>query len=122
MWLDKEGETSGMIRFYTNRIGHDMDRCGFSGKVACFRYLMWFFYTSLGVAMSGLYAAEQGRATRTVEVDATTGSTPRSMDRLRDWEYLERQVHRLMCAWGRFFSRWEDITAMHHTSGRRPSA
>jgi AraC-like DNA-binding protein len=36
------------------------------------------------------------------------------MDRLRDWEYLERQIHRLMCAWGRFFSRWEDITVMHH--------
>lgn len=52
-------------------------------------------------------------AARQVLVDATTGKKPMTVDRLRDWEYLERSMHRLICAWGRFFPRWEDKVTVH---------
>lgn len=50
---------------------------------------------------------------RLVEVESTTGRKPRAVDRLRDWEYLERQNHRVICAWGRYFHEWGDIIAVH---------
>ncbi len=56
--------------------------------------------------------ASQTTARQTL-VDATTGKKPRSVDRLRDWEYLERSVHRLICASGRFFPDWQDKVAVH---------
>lgn len=50
---------------------------------------------------------------REVLVDADTGKKPRIVDRLRDWEYLERSLHRMICAWGRFFPEWDDKVAVH---------
>lgn len=50
---------------------------------------------------------------RLVEITEDSTNKPRSVDRLRDWEYLERQMHRLICAWGRFFGDWEDIISVH---------
>jgi len=50
---------------------------------------------------------------RLVEVSATSGRKPRSVERLRDWEYLERQTHRILCGWGRYFHAWPDIITAH---------
>ncbi|MEX0774628.1 MAG: hypothetical protein WD042_02815 [Phycisphaeraceae bacterium] len=50
---------------------------------------------------------------RTVEIVADSGRKPRSVERLRDWEYVERQMHRLICAWGRYFADWQDKIVVH---------
>ncbi|MEM1208953.1 MAG: hypothetical protein AAGI54_06755 [Planctomycetota bacterium] len=50
---------------------------------------------------------------RSVLVDANSGKKPLTVDRLRDWEYLERCLHRLICAWGRFFPDWNDKVTVH---------
>ena len=56
---------------------------------------------------------EMAAVDRLVEVDAGTTNRPRSVQRLRDWEYLERQQHRLVLAVARYASEWEDIVTMH---------
>src|SRR4028118_672562 len=48
-----------------------------------------------------------------LQVDETSGSKPKTVARLSDWEYLEKSLHRLICGWGRFFGEWDDITAVH---------
>jgi hypothetical protein len=53
------------------------------------------------------------KAPRRVLVDAATGRKPKSVARLRDWEYLERSMHRLICAWGRYFDEWSDMVTVH---------
>ena len=37
----------------------------------------------------------------------------KTVDRLKDWQYLERSIHRLIAAWGRHFCEWNDITTCH---------
>lgn len=58
-------------------------------------------------------AASQPPPARLVEVAPDSGRKPRSAQRLRDWEYLERQTHRIICGWGRYFHEWPDIVAVH---------
>lgn len=49
---------------------------------------------------------------RTV-VDASTKTKPKTVDLLADWQYLEKSVHRLLCAWGRHLAEWNDKYALH---------
>ncbi len=51
-------------------------------------------------------------APRTV-VDAYTKTKPKTVDLLTDWQYLEKSVHRLLCAWGRHLAEWDDKSALH---------
>lgn len=37
----------------------------------------------------------------------------KTVDRLKDWQYLERSIHRMIAGWGRYFSEWDDIAACH---------
>jgi hypothetical protein len=37
----------------------------------------------------------------------------KTVDRLKDWQYLERSLHRLIAAWGRHFYEWNDIVVCH---------
>jgi len=39
-----------------------------------------------------------------IQVDAGSGSKPRTVARLQDWEYLERALLRLIAGWGRYFA------------------
>ena len=48
-----------------------------------------------------------------VQVDAASGSKPRTVARLQDWEYLERSLMRLVAGWGRYFADWADKVAVH---------
>ena len=50
---------------------------------------------------------------RLVEVDQHTTGRPKTVQRLRDWEYLERQLHRLIVGWARYAAEWEDIITTH---------
>ena len=42
-----------------------------------------------------------------------TGRKPKIVARLRDWEYLEHSLMRLLAAWGRHFPVWDDKVACH---------
>lgn len=46
-------------------------------------------------------------------VDATTRQKPAIADLLGDWQYAERSMHRLLCAWGREVAPWDDKSALH---------
>lgn len=48
-----------------------------------------------------------------VQVDPESGSKPRTVARLQDWEYLERSLMRLIAGWGRYFAAWDDKVAVH---------
>jgi hypothetical protein len=48
-----------------------------------------------------------------IQVDAASGSKPRTVARLQDWEYLERALMRLIAGWGRYFADWDDKVAVH---------
>ena len=37
----------------------------------------------------------------------------KTVDRLKDWQYIERSLHRMIAGWGRHFCEWNDITACH---------
>ncbi len=50
---------------------------------------------------------------RELLVDPTSGNKPKTVVRLRDWEYMERALQRLIAGWGRYFSEWEDKVAIH---------
>ena len=50
---------------------------------------------------------------REIQVDSTSGRKPKIVARMRDWEYLERALHRLLAAWGRHLVEWDDKTAIH---------
>lgn len=48
-----------------------------------------------------------------IQVDAGSGSKPRTVARLQDWEYLEGSLMRLVAGWGRYFADWNDKVAVH---------
>jgi hypothetical protein len=48
-----------------------------------------------------------------LQVDADSGSKPRTVARLQDWEYLERATMRLIAGWGRYIAAWDDKVAVH---------
>ncbi|HEX8550046.1 MAG TPA: hypothetical protein VF681_00685 [Abditibacteriaceae bacterium] len=36
-----------------------------------------------------------------------------TVDRLKDWQYLERSLHRMIAGWGRYLTEWDDIVVCH---------
>ena len=50
---------------------------------------------------------------RHVLIDAQTRNRPKIVDRLNDWQYLERTAHRLLAAWGRRMPDWDGKSAIH---------
>jgi hypothetical protein len=58
-------------------------------------------------------SAASPASTWELQVDAESGSKPRTVARLQDWEYLERALMRLIAGWGRYFAAWEDKVAVH---------
>ncbi len=50
---------------------------------------------------------------RHVLVDQNTRQRPKIVDRLNDWQYLERTAHRLIAAWGRRTADWDGKSALH---------
>lgn len=50
---------------------------------------------------------------RAVEVEPEGGRKPRTVARLRDWEYLERSLLRLVAGWGRYAAEWQDKIVVH---------
>lgn len=50
---------------------------------------------------------------RTTLVDAKSKQKPRTVDLLCDWQYVERSIHRLLCAWGRDLAEWDDKSTLH---------
>jgi hypothetical protein len=51
-------------------------------------------------------------AIREVQVEATSGKKPIVVQRLAEWEYLERSLHRMLAGWGRSFVEWNDKVAV----------
>ena len=50
---------------------------------------------------------------RDVLVAPDTGRKPKIVARLRDWEYIEHSLMRLIAGWARYFPEWEDKVACH---------
>ena len=48
-----------------------------------------------------------------VQVTAETRKVPEIVGRMNDWQYVERSIHRLLCAWGRHQTGWDDKVALH---------
>src|SRR5688500_16297199 len=59
-----------------------------------------------------MHSAETN-AQREVVVDLESGSKPKTVARLSDWEYLERALQRLIAGWGRYIAEWEDKVVVH---------
>ena len=49
---------------------------------------------------------------RALQIEAGGGKKPKIVARMRDWQYLERFLHRLVTAWARHFTDWEDKRAV----------
>ena len=58
-------------------------------------------------------AATPSTSTREIQVDRASGSKPRTVARLQDWEYLERALMRLIAGWGRHIAGLDDKVAVH---------
>ncbi len=52
-------------------------------------------------------------ATRRVLITPESKQKPLIVDLLNDWQYLEKSMHRLICAWGRDIAPWFDKSAIH---------
>jgi len=52
-------------------------------------------------------------APRTVLIARDAKQKPRTIDQLNDWQYLEKAIHRLLAAWGRDLSGWDDKSTIH---------
>jgi hypothetical protein len=50
---------------------------------------------------------------RIVLVEESSRLKPKTVDRLNDWQYVERTIHRLLAAWGRHIADWDDKSALH---------
>jgi hypothetical protein len=48
-----------------------------------------------------------------IQITKATKTRPAILDRLNDWQYVERSLHRLMAGWGRHFADWDDKSALH---------
>jgi len=48
-----------------------------------------------------------------LQVTRETRTRPSILERLNDWQYMERSIHRLLAAWGRHFTDWDDKSAIH---------
>ena len=46
------------------------------------------------------------------QIHLDSGKVPHSALMLADMEYLERSIHRMLCAWGNQFLAWEDKQAL----------
>ena len=49
---------------------------------------------------------------RALQIEAGGGKKPKIVARMRDWQYLERFLHRLVTAWAWHFTDWEDKRAV----------
>jgi len=49
----------------------------------------------------------------TVLVEPHTKQRPRNVDLMNDWQYVERSIHRLLAAWGRDITDWNDKSGLH---------
>ena len=49
---------------------------------------------------------------RALQVEATSGKKPKIVAQMNDWQYLERSLHRLVTAWARHFTEWDDKRAV----------
>jgi hypothetical protein len=47
------------------------------------------------------------------QVSSETRKVPEIVHRMNDWQYIERSLHRLLSAWGRYQTEWEDKVALH---------
>lgn len=52
-------------------------------------------------------------AARDLQVRAETRKIPEIVHRLNDWQYMERSIHRILAAWGRRQSHWDDKVTLH---------
>jgi len=52
-------------------------------------------------------------STRQPLIEADSKFRPKTIPRLNDWQYLERSIHRMICAWGRRFGEWDDKASIH---------
>lgn len=50
---------------------------------------------------------------RQVLIAPDSRQKPRTVDLLNDWQYVERSIHRLICAWGRDVAGWDDKSTIH---------
>jgi len=50
---------------------------------------------------------------RQVLVNQQSKQKPRNLALLCDWQYIERSIHRLIAAWGRDISGWDDKSTIH---------
>ncbi|MEX0324651.1 MAG: hypothetical protein AB3N33_01050 [Puniceicoccaceae bacterium] len=48
-----------------------------------------------------------------LQVSTETRKIPEIVNRLNDWQYLERSIHRILAGWGRHQSSWDDKVALH---------
>ncbi len=49
---------------------------------------------------------------RALQIEASSGKKPKIVAQMSDWQYLERSLHRLVAAWARHFSAWDDKRAV----------
>ena len=49
---------------------------------------------------------------RALQIEAGSGKKPKIVAQMSDWQYLERSLHRLVTAWARNFTDWEDKRAV----------
>ncbi|HTS19543.1 MAG TPA: hypothetical protein VMP11_18350 [Verrucomicrobiae bacterium] len=57
--------------------------------------------------------AATSKRKRALQIDSDTKKRPKILERLNDWQYVERSIHRLMAAWGRHIAEWDDKSALH---------
>ncbi|MEX0332690.1 MAG: hypothetical protein AB3N64_14840 [Puniceicoccaceae bacterium] len=48
-----------------------------------------------------------------LQVTTETRKIPEIVNRLNDWQYLERSIHRILAGWGRHQCSWDDKVALH---------
>jgi hypothetical protein len=63
--------------------------------------------------MSALTSSSAEEPNLAVQIEASTKTKPKTLFLLGDWQYVERSLHRLMAAWGRYFPDWEDKCSLH---------
>jgi hypothetical protein len=71
------------------------------------------FKSPRDISMTTLNSQLESSPAAALQVTRETKSRPLILDRLKDWQYLERSIHRLIAAWGRHFEDWDDKSAVH---------
>lgn len=66
-----------------------------------------------GYEPTGISTRSGSQGAREVLVSPDSGRKPKIVARLRDWEYIETALMRLIAGWGRYFAEWPDKVACH---------